>query len=93
MLKISAHFYLTVRIQQFSDSFKGFTIIVEKKVNNEIQNIFIHDDGNNLQNLSSNVSNTNSTTITAENGIIENKKMFLFNGQIISSSKESKMKS
>ena len=82
-------FLPTVRIQQFSDSFKGFTIIVEKKVNNEIQNIFIHDDGNNLQNLSSNVSNTNSTTITAENGIIENKKMFLFNGQIISSSKES----
>ena len=42
-----------------------------------------------MKNLSSNVSNTNSTTITAENGIIENKKMFLFNGQIISSSKNS----
>lgn len=77
-------FLPTVKTQQFSDSFKGFTFIVEKKINNEIQNIFLHDKGNNLKNLSSNVSNTSSTTITAENGIISKKKMFLFNGQIIS---------
>ena len=33
-------FLPTVRSQQFSDSFKGFTFIVEK-INNELKNIFI----------------------------------------------------
>ncbi len=82
-------FLPTIRTQQFSDSFKGFTFIVEKKVNNEIQNIFLHDKGNNLKSLSSNLSGTYSTTILAKNGIIEDKKMFLFSGQIISSKKNS----
>ena len=41
-------FLPTIRIQQFSDSFKGFTFIGEKKVNNELQNIFLHDKGDNL---------------------------------------------
>ena len=36
-------FLPTVRSQQFTDSFQGFTFIVEKKVGNEIQNIFLHD--------------------------------------------------
>ena len=49
-------FLPTVKSQQFSDSFKGFTFIVEKKINNEIKNIFLHDKGNNLKNLSSNIS-------------------------------------
>ena len=34
-------FLPTIRAQQFSDSFKGFTFFVEKKVENEIKNIFI----------------------------------------------------
>ena len=38
-------FVPTVRTQQFSDSFKGFTFIVEKKFNNELKNIFLHDKG------------------------------------------------
>ena len=59
-------FLPTVRIQQFTDSFKGFTFIVEKKINNEIQNIFLHDVGSNLKNLSSNVSNIYSTTVLAK---------------------------
>ena len=78
-------FLPTIRTQQFSDSFKGFTFIVEKKKDNKMQNIFLHDKGSNLRNLSSNISETNETTITAENGVLEKKKMFLFNGQIISS--------
>ncbi len=81
-------FLPTIRTQQFSDSFKGFTFIVEKKVNNELKNIFLNDKGNNLRNLSSNSSETNETTIIAENGIIEGKKLYLFNGQIISSKKK-----
>ena len=80
-------FLPTIKTQQFSDSFKGFTFLVEKKIDNKIQNIFLHDKGNNLKNLSSNISETSETTITAENGIIEGKKMFLLNGQIISSKK------
>ena len=68
--------------------FIKFTLIVEKKVNNEVQNIFMHDKGNNLKNLSSNITKTNNTTIIAENGLVDRKKIFLFNGQIISSKKE-----
>ena len=45
-------FLPTIRTQQFSDSFKGFTFIVEKKQNNRMQNIFLHDKGRNLKNLS-----------------------------------------
>ena len=81
-------FLPTVKSQQFSDSFKGFTFIVEKKFKNEVENIFLHDTGNNLKNLSSNVSNTNSTTVIAERGIINERKMILFNGQIVSSKKD-----
>ena len=61
-------FLPTIRTQQFSDSFKGFTFIVEKKINNELKNIFLNDKGNNLRNLSSNSSDTHETTIIAENG-------------------------
>ena len=57
-------------------------------MNNELKNIFLHDDKNNLKNLSSNISKTKSTTIISENGIVEKNKLFLFNGQIISSKKD-----
>ena len=81
-------FLPTIRSQQFSDSFKGFTFIVDKKINNEVDNIFIHDTGDNLKNFSSNVDDVSSTTIIAEKGIINDRKMFLVDGQIISSKKE-----
>ncbi len=80
-------FLPTIKTQQFSDSFKNFTFIVENKSGNELQNIFLHDKGNNFKNLSSNLSQISETTILAENGIVEENKMFLFNGQIISSKK------
>ena len=78
-------FLPTVRTNRFSDSFKGFTLIVNEKVNNELKNIFLHDKGNNLKNLSSDSSKIKNTTIIAKSGVIEKKKMFLFNGQIINS--------
>lgn len=74
----------TIRPQQFSDSFKGFTFFVEKKVDNEIEKIFLHDTGSNLNNFSSSISDTHSTTIIAQKGIVADKKLFLINGQIIS---------
>ena len=80
-------FLPTIRSQQFSDTFKGFTFLVEKKSGDEMQNIFLHDKGNNLKNLSSNTTNTSETTIIAKKGIVKNKKIFLLNGQIIASKK------
>ena len=81
-------FLPTIRIQQFSDSFKGFTFIVDKKFQNEIKNVFIHDDSNTLKNLTATSQATKSTTIVAEEGIVEEKRMILFNGQILSSPKD-----
>ena len=78
-------FLPTIRSNQFSDSFKGFTFFVEKKYNNEIQNIFLHDTANYFQNLSSNTKNVNSTTIIADKGIVKKKELILLNGKIISS--------
>ena len=66
-------FLPTIKTQQFSDTFKGFTFIVEKKIDNELENIFLNDKGKNLRNLSSNFQETSETTIVAENGIIEKK--------------------
>ena len=83
-------FLPTIRVQQFSDSFKGFTFLVESRMNNEITNVFIHDKSNVLNNLTSDQSVKNSTTIVAKNGVIQDrKKLILFNGQIISTQKES----
>ena len=81
-------FLPTIRTQQFSDSFKGFTFFVEKKFKNEVKNIFLHDTKNNLKNLSSNMTNISSTTIIAKEGLIEPRKMFLLDGQIISTKKD-----
>lgn len=81
-------FLPTVKEQQFNDSFKGFTIIVEKKFDNEIENIFLYDEGNNLKNFSSNTKKDQNITIISKKGIIEKKKLFLLNGQIISSEKD-----
>ena len=67
---------------------KVFTLIVDDKSNNELKNIFLHDKGDNIKNLSSNISKTQTTTIIAKNGMVEKKKMFLFNGQIITSNKD-----
>ena len=83
-------FLPTIRTQQFSDSFKGFTFMVNKKIQNEIQYIFLNDTGNNLKNLSPNSTNVSSTTIVAEKGIVEERDMILFNGQIISTKKNKK---
>ena len=77
-------FLPTIRNQQFSDSFKGMTFYVDKKINNEIQNIFIHDAGGNLKKFSSSVTDSSNTSIIAEKGIVNQKKLFLLNGQIIS---------
>ena len=80
-------FLPTVRSSEFGDSFKGLTFAVGKKKDNEIQNVFLHDTANNLKGLSSDSSNTLSTTIIAAKGVVQNRKISLINGQIISSKK------
>ena len=77
-------FLLTIRSQQFLDTFKGLTFFVDKKVDDEVEGIFLHDTGQNLNNFSSNSSNQSGyTTIIAEKGIVKKKGLFLINGQII----------
>ena len=83
-------FLPTIRIAQFSDSFKGFTFLVEDKFKNQIKNVFMHDSSNILKGLSTKTQDTQSTTIIAKEGIVKEKKMLLFNGQIISTEKNSK---
>ena len=80
-------FIPTIRVQQFSDSFKGFTFLVEERLDNKIKNVFINDNTNILKNLTVNKSKNNSTTVIAKSGLINEKSMTLFNGQIISSKK------
>ncbi len=80
-------FLPTIRIQGFNDSFRGFTFFVEKKIDNEIKNVFIYDSSNTLKNLKSNRSEASSTTIVAKEGLVQEKEMILFNGQIISENK------
>ncbi len=81
-------FLPTIRIQQFNDSFKGFTFIAEEKFQNEIKNVFMYDKSKALKNLTSNATETSTTTIIAKEGIVEEKKMILFNGNIITTSKD-----
>ena len=66
-------FLPTIRVQQFSDSFKGFTFFVENKSKNEVENIFLHDSSKVLKNVSSDSVNNKETTIIAKNGIISEK--------------------
>ena len=76
-------FLPTIRVQQFSDSFKGFTFLVEKKIDNKIKNVFIYDSSNTLKNLTATTEDKKSTIITSKEGIVGEKKMILFDGQII----------
>ncbi len=82
-------FLPTIRVQQFSDSFQGFTFLVEKKVGNEIKNIFIHDEANILKKINTNKSDSDTSTIVAKEGLVQEKKMVLFNGSILTAKKDS----
>ena len=79
-------FLPTIKVQQFSDSFKGVTFIVDQKKSNEIKNIFLHDNAGILNNISSYNAKKSSNTIMASSGLVREKNLILFNGQILSSS-------
>ena len=80
-------FLPTIKRQQFSDTFKNFTFFVENKKNKKIENIFLFDEGNKLKSLTSNNTDKSNTTILAKKGLVKDKKLLLFNGQIITSKK------
>ena len=82
-------FLPTIRSNQFGDTFVGLTIIVDKKKDMAIENVFLHDTANNLKNLSSDSENTSSTTVIAKKGLVDKNKLSLIEGQIISSKKDS----
>ena len=79
----------TLKTQEFNDTFKGLIFFVDKKIDNEIQNVFLQDKGNHFKNLSSNISKDSITNIIAQKGIVEKKKIILLKGQIISTSQAS----
>ena len=83
-------FLPTLRVQQFNDSFRGFTFFVQKRNENKIEKVFIHDKTNVLKNLSADGSQTVSTTIVSKSGLIDDDKLVLFSGQIIANKKKSK---
>ena len=72
-----------IKSQNFTDAFKGMTFIVNEKKQNEVRDVFIHDKGENLKNLSSNTKDTSNVTIIAKKGLIDKKNFYLVNGQII----------
>ena len=83
-------FLPTIKVQQFNDSFNGLTFIVDDKTENRIKNIFLQDTSNVLKSITTNEAKNSTTTIIASDGLIEGKKMILFNGKIITSNQEDK---
>ena len=83
-------FLPTLRVQEFNDAFRDFTFFVEKRSQNKIEKVFIHDKANVLKNLTSNSAKSESTMIIANSGILEDKKITLFNGQIVSNREKNK---
>ena len=76
----------------FADTFKGLTFFIGEKDQNIIKNIFIKDDGNNLENLLPDKTSLKNQTIIAENGIISENKIILENGVIQSYDKNNVVK-
>ena len=68
---------------QFIDAYKGVTLIVGKKIENEVQNIFIYDNSNNFKSLKSNNAKNESLNIIAQKGIAEKDQLVLLKGQLI----------
>ncbi len=66
----------------FADTFKGLTFYIDSKSDNRIQNIFIKDDGNNLNNLLPEKSESRDQTIIAESGFIQDNKIILEKGLV-----------
>ncbi len=76
----------------FSDAFKGLTFYIGEKEDNIIKNIFIKDDGNNLNSLLPESSSAKNKTVLAEKGVVKKNKIILENGFIQSYEKDNTVK-
>ena len=81
-----------IKINDFSDSFKKLTFYVQSRDDrNQMENIFIRDDGTFLKSLVSNDENSINTTVIAKKGFIDKKKLILIDGLIQTQNKEGKL--
>ena len=71
-----------IKPNAFSDAFKGLTFYIGEKEDNIIKNIFIKDDGNNLNSLLPENSSSKNKTVIAKKGIVKKNKIILENGFI-----------
>jgi len=72
-----------IKSNDFSDAFNDVTIFVENKNDDgEMSKIFIRDESNAISAISAESEDKKNTTIIANKGKIENKKLILFNGLI-----------
>ena len=81
-------FVPTIRTQQFSDSFKGFTFFVDEKSDNQIKKVFIFDNSGVLKKFNKYKNVSSETIVTANEGIVKKKQLLLFNGMIVSVDKK-----
>ena len=72
-----------LKVNDFSDSFKGVTFYIDKKnSNDELINLFIKDINGSLNTILSEVEKSNNTTVFSKKGIVVGNKLILFNGTI-----------
>ena len=82
-----------LKSSDFSDSFEGVTFYVDKKKpDGRLINIFIKDTSGVFNTIAAEAGTSKNTTIFANEGIIENSKLILFDGTIQSLGKNSKIK-
>ena len=82
-----------LKSNDFSASFRGITFYInDKNANNELLNIFIRDDGGNLNIIADEVNEQKNTTVIAKKGFIINNKLVLFEGLIQSINKKNEIK-
>ncbi len=81
-----------IKTNDFSDSFKDLTMFIgNKNINNEMNNIFIRDEGGFLKGLVAGNERTVNTTVIAKKGYIDNKKLVLVDGLIQTQDKNGKL--
>ena len=72
-----------LKVNDFSDSFKGVTFYIDKKnSNDELINLFIKDINGSLNTILSEVEKSNNTSVFSKKGIVSGNKLILFNGTI-----------
>ena len=88
--KTAISIFPILKENQFIDAYKGVTLIVGKKMENEVQNVFIFDNSNNFKSLQSNNAKNESLNIIAQQGIAEKDRLVLLNGQLVTTMADNK---